>query len=100
MARKIVRIGWVPRIWRTVSNMRFSPASVRGAQYAMTKSAGVAARCTELFDRAVGQRCRGRRRIEVLVFQVHRLPLERTKLMKRLHFDPGDVSHRRYEPRD
>ena len=37
---------------------------------------------------------------EVLVFQIHRLPLECTKLMKRLHFDPLDVFHRRHESCD
>src|SRR5580704_2910138 len=100
MARKIVRMAWLPRIWRTVSNMRFSPARIRRVRLAMTQSAGVAARGTELFDNAVGEFGSRRCRIRVLVFQIHRLPLERTELMKRLHFDPLDVLHRRHEARD
>ena len=49
---------------------------------------------------AVDQIGRGRRRIGVLVVEVHRLPFEGAELVERLHLDPLDVLHRRDELRD
>ena len=36
----------------------------------------------------------------MLVFEIHRLPLEGAELVERLHLDPGDVLHRRDEAGD
>ena len=44
---------------------------------------------------AIDQVGRRRRRIGVLVVELHRLPFEGTELMERLHLDPLDVLHRR-----
>ena len=65
------------------------------------RSAGAAARGTELFEHATRSSSGvGARRVGVLVVELHRLPFERAELMERLHLDPLDILHRRDEPGD
>src|SRR5262249_38132645 len=51
----------------------------------------------KLLDDSVHQFRRRRRRIGVLVFEIHRLPLKLAHLVKWLNLDPFDVLHRRNE---
>src|SRR5262249_36904458 len=60
-------------------------------------SAGPATGGTGLFYDSVHQLRRRWRRIGVLVFEIHRLPLELAHLVKWLNLDPFDVLHRRNE---
>src|SRR6185369_1647902 len=54
----------------------------------------------ELPDHPIHQLPAGRRSIEKLVVDPHRLPLEGTHLVERLHLDPLDVLHRRDKTSD
>src|ERR1700761_8001991 len=65
----------------------------------LDRSTYVASRGPELPDHSIDQIPVGRQRICEPVFKTYRLPLERTHLMERLHFDPLDVLHRRDKSR-
>src|SRR5579864_7192437 len=100
MARNTVSMGCVPRISRVVSTMTFSPAFDLNRTTYSQNSTCIAASRAKLFDHAVDQLRRRPWCIEMLVREVHRLPLEGAELMKRLHLDPLDVFHRCDKPRD
>ena len=53
---------------------------------------------TELFDHAIDEIGRRRRRIEVFVVELHRLPFELAKLVEWLYLHPLDILHRGDEP--
>src|SRR5260370_29067116 len=89
MARKAVSMGWLPMISRARSNMSDLPRSTFGRLACST------ARVTELSDDSVHQVPARWRRIEVLVFEANRLPLERSHLVERLHLHPLHVLHGR-----
>src|SRR3954469_13266375 len=92
IARNTARIGWLPRMSRARSNIKRLLLAIGGEL--VIRSACVAAGSTELVDHTLGEIRRRRRRVDELVFEVHRLPLERAHLMERLHLDPLDVLHR------
>src|SRR6266403_2693588 len=94
MARKAVSIGWLPMISRARSSMSDLPGST------CSQLAYSTARVTELSDDSVHHVPAGWRRIEVLVFEANRLPLERSHLVERLHLHPLDVLHGRDKSRD
>src|SRR5260221_13455058 len=58
------------------------------------QSTNSAPRRAELFEHPAHQSWRRCERIGMLVFKIHRLPLEGAKLMERLNLDPLDVLHR------
>src|SRR6478736_7926502 len=91
IARNTARIGWLPRMSRARSNIKRLLLAIGGEL--VIRSACVAAGSTELVDHTLGEFRRRRRRVDELVFEVHRLPLERAHLMERLHLDPLDVLH-------
>src|SRR5260370_2009917 len=91
MARKAVSMGWLPMISRARSNMSDLPGSTSSRLACST------ARVTELSDDSVHQVPARWRRIEVLVFEANRLPLERSHLVERLHLHPLPVLHRRHK---
>src|SRR5258706_7903592 len=94
MARKAVSMGWLPMISRARSNMSDLPVSTSSRLACST------ARVTELSDDSVHQVPAGWRRIEVLVFEANRLPLERSDFVERLHLHTLAVLHGRDKSRD
>src|SRR3954454_3880883 len=93
MARKAVRIGWLPRVSRASSSMLALPDQMRVL-------ARATARGSELSKNPVDQFRAWCRCIVVLVVEAHRLPLEGTHLMKWLDLNPFHVLHRRHEACD
>src|SRR5262245_63907585 len=100
MARNTARIGCVPMISRARSSMLLPPAGTTSPAFLNEQSAGATPRGAELFEHAIHQLGRRRLRIGELVVEPHRLPLEGTELMERLHLDPLDILHRRDEAGD
>src|SRR6476646_9641755 len=96
MARKAVRMGWVPIISRAKSIMAKSPRIQIYGNMLTSPTTGRA----KVFDHSVRQIGGRWRRISVLVFKIHRLPLELAHLVERLYLDPLDVLHRRDESGD
>src|ERR1700710_2189141 len=86
-------MGWLPMISRAVSNMPDPPI-------APDRLACSTARVAELSDDPVHHLPAGRWRVEGLIFEAHRLPLELTHLVERLHLHPLDVLHGRDKSRD
>src|SRR5579862_3392794 len=97
MARKIVRIACVPMIVRARSNITSPPISAYPSRSQFC-STHVAACVAELLPHALHEFGSRQRRFGQFVVEVQRFPLESTKLMERLYFDPLDVLHRGDKP--
>src|SRR5262249_39422996 len=63
----------------------------------ISRLAGTASCRAKLLDNSVHKFGRRRRRVSVLVFEIHCLPLELAHLVERLNLDPFDILHRRDE---
>src|SRR6476661_1380317 len=92
IARNAVRIGWLPMMSRARSNMCVNSPWIGRTS---VESACLAPRVAKLADNPVHQIAAGRLGVFELVFKAHRLPLERTHLVKWLHLHPLDVLHGR-----
>src|SRR5438552_3121963 len=82
----------MPSVWPILMT---SPVGLESS-----RSARAAPRRTKLVEYPIHDMTGGGRRVCFLVFEVHRLPLECSHLVERLHLHPLDVLHRRHEPRD
>src|SRR3954451_13211428 len=94
MARNAARIGCVPMMSRARSNISIISCWLWTL---FRQSTDLAPRLAELRQHPAHQGGRRRVGIGMLVFKIHRLPLERAKLVERLDLDPLDVLHRRDE---
>src|ERR1700746_3028827 len=83
-------MGWLPMMSRAISNICLSSPRIGRM---IDLSACLAPRGSELPNHPVHQVSAGRLSIFELVFEAHRLPLERAHLVERLHFDPLDILH-------